>query len=62
MTLQARIARIEARTRPNGDVVVIWRDPSETDSDAKARWRRTHPGQDPAEASLRVIVVGWRSA
>jgi hypothetical protein len=53
-----RVAQLEA-TRTSG-VIVMWRhNNTETDDQAKARWRAEHQGEDPDKAALRVIIVGW---
>jgi hypothetical protein len=55
--LRARIEKLESRTRPG--MVIMWKHHSETDEEAKARWKRENPGQDPEAAGIQVMLVRW---
>lgn len=57
--LSQRLAKLEAASRPDGGVIVMWRHVDEPDSAAKERWQSEHPGQDPDATALKVIIVRW---
>jgi len=56
--LPARLAKLEAERR-DGRVIVLWRHHTETDEQAKARWRTEHQGEDLESAGLKVTIIGW---
>ena len=56
--LPARVTKLEADSREQ-QVIVLWRHYTETDEQAKARWRTEHPGQDLESAGLSVTIIGW---
>jgi hypothetical protein len=57
MNIRARLDRLEDAGKPG--VIVMWRHHSETDEQAKDRWKAAHPGEDPDRAGVRVILVQW---
>jgi hypothetical protein len=57
--LPARLARLETAKR-NDTFIIMWRHHTETNEQAKARWRAEHPEKgDPDTSGARVIIVGW---
>ena len=61
VNLFQRLAKLEAASRPDGGVIVMWRHVDEPESAAVDRWRKEHPGQDPDAAGLKVIILRWSS-
>ena len=56
--LSQRVAKLEDTARPDGRVIVMWKHVDETIAQARARWRKDHPGESDA-ADLNVIIVRW---
>jgi hypothetical protein len=59
MKLGSRVARLEQQARHANGVVVIVQQYGETVEQAKAKWRSDHPGKDPDDARVTVILVRW---
>ena len=55
--IRARIDKLESHAKPG--IIVMWRHHTETDDQAKSRWKAEHPGEDPDRADTRVIMVRW---
>ena len=57
MTLRNRLRNLE--TAEPSRCVYVWRDHTETEGQAKARWKLQHPGEDLDRPGLQVILGGW---
>ena len=56
-SMQGRVAKME--DAGGGGVVVAWKHIGETSEQALARWRAEHPGEDPAKAGQKFVLVSW---
>lgn len=59
MSLQTRVSKLEQAAKPNGGVVILFKNYRESNEEARERWRPEHPGQDLNATDLQVIVVRW---
>ena len=60
MTLHTRVSKLEAANK-SGAVVVLFKNPSETEDQARERWHRDNPGKSLEDASLQVMIIRWTS-
>jgi hypothetical protein len=57
--LSQRVAKLEDIAHPDGRIIVMWKHVDETNAQARERWRKEHPGQDPDAADLKAMILRW---